>query len=48
LYLNRSTLHKELRPATVSTMFTAVAGLFFAVFAVVYILQLTGIITSGK
>jgi Mn2+/Fe2+ NRAMP family transporter len=48
LYLNRSTLHKELRPAAASTIFTAVAGLFFAVFAVVYILQLTGIIASGK
>ena len=46
LYLNRKTLHPQLRPGIITSIFTAVAGLFFAVFAVVYILQLTGVIQS--
>jgi Mn2+/Fe2+ NRAMP family transporter len=44
LYLNQKTLHKALRPGAVSLIFTGVAGLFFAVFAIVYILELAGLI----
>jgi Mn2+/Fe2+ NRAMP family transporter len=44
LYLNYKTLDPYLRPGIITGLFTAVAGLFFAVFAVVYILQLTGLI----
>jgi hypothetical protein len=40
LYLNRSALEKELQPSLVSFISTALAGLFFAVFAVIYFLQL--------
>ena len=43
LYLNRKTLHPQLRPGVISSVFTGIAGLFFAVFAIVYILQLTGV-----
>jgi Mn2+/Fe2+ NRAMP family transporter len=41
LYLNRSTLEKELQPSLASFILTALAGLFFAVFAVIYFLQLS-------
>jgi Mn2+/Fe2+ NRAMP family transporter len=40
LYLNINTLDKELRPSWVSLGFVSVAGLFFAAFAIVYVLQL--------
>lgn len=40
LYLNRRLLPRELRPSTWAFAGTAIAGLFFAVFAVVYVLQL--------
>jgi hypothetical protein len=41
LYLNINTLDKELSPSWVSLIFVSVAGLFFAAFAIVYVLQLT-------
>ena len=44
LLLNHRELPKELRPSLVTTLFTALAGLFFAVFAIIYILQITGAI----
>jgi Mn2+/Fe2+ NRAMP family transporter len=44
LILNHTDLPKELRPSLFTTICTALAGLFFAVFAVIYILQLTGVI----
>jgi len=42
LLLNHRELPKELRPSLVTTLFTAMAGLFFAAFAIIYILQITG------
>jgi len=49
LYLNHRMLPKDLRPSKVIFAGTVIAGLFFAVFAVIYLLQLTGVIgsTSG-
>lgn len=44
LILNHTDLPKELRPSLFTTVFTALAGLFFAVFAIIYVLQLTGAI----
>jgi Mn2+/Fe2+ NRAMP family transporter len=44
LFLNHKKLPTELRPSIFTTIFTAIAGLFFAVFAVIYLLQLTGIV----
>jgi len=44
LYLNKRSLPKELQPSTVVFLITMVAGLFFAVFAVLYILQIAGVI----
>jgi hypothetical protein len=40
-------LPKELRPSKVILAGTVIAGLFFAVFAIIYLLQLTGILSSG-
>jgi Mn2+/Fe2+ NRAMP family transporter len=40
LYLNRKQLSKELQPSTLTFIFTAAAGLFFAVFASIYIFQM--------
>lgn len=50
LYLNHRSLSKELRPSSFSFWATAIAGLFFAVFAIVYLLQLLGVLggTSGS
>ena len=42
LILNHSDLPKELRPSLFTTVCTVLAGLFFAIFAVIYVLQLTG------
>lgn len=47
LYLNHQMLPKKLQPASLSFWATALAGLFFAGFAVTYLLQLTGLIGSG-
>lgn len=44
LYLNWKTLPKDLQPSTTTWIITIIAGLFFAVFASVFILQVTGII----
>jgi Mn2+/Fe2+ NRAMP family transporter len=41
LYLNSKQLPKELKPSLVTFIFTAIAGLFFAAFAVMYILQMS-------
>lgn len=42
LYLNQKKLPKELRPSKFTFLFTALAGVFFAAFAIIYIMQLTG------
>lgn len=47
LYLNHRMLPKELRPSKFIFGGTAVAGIFFAVFAFIYLLQLLGFIGSG-
>ncbi|MBM0744806.1 Nramp family divalent metal transporter (plasmid) [Phormidium sp. CLA17] len=47
LYLNHQMLPKKLQPDLLSFWATAVAGLFFAGFAVTYLLQLTGLIGSS-
>jgi hypothetical protein len=44
LLLNRKVLPKELQPSLLTTICTALAGLFFAFFAIIYILQITGAI----
>lgn len=44
LYLNKRELPKELQPSKIVFGVTALAGLFFAAFAVVYLLQLAGVI----
>lgn len=48
LYLNHRMLPKELRPSRLIFGGTAVAGIFFAVFAVIYLLQLLGFIGAGS
>ncbi|PMB53747.1 manganese transporter [Fischerella thermalis CCMEE 5201] len=47
LFLNHRMLPKELRPSKTIFAGTAIAGIFFAVFAVIYLLQLIGVIGSG-
>lgn len=42
LYLNHKKLPAELKPSVFSFILTAFAGLFFAVFAIIYLLQITG------
>lgn len=44
LYLNHRMLPQELRPSKVIFAGTVIAGLFFAVFAIIYLLQLTGVL----
>lgn len=44
LHLNRKMLHPELRPGIFSSILMVIAGTFFTVFAIVYLLQLTGIL----
>lgn len=48
LYLNHRMLPKELRPSKFILGGTVLAGIFFAVFAVIYLLQLLGFIRSGS
>jgi hypothetical protein len=43
LYLNRKSLPNSLKPSKFTFGMTALAGLFFAGFAIVYLLQITGI-----
>ncbi len=47
LYLNHRMLPKELQPSKIIFGGTAIAGIFFGVFAVIYLLQLLGVIGSG-
>jgi hypothetical protein len=46
LYLNHRMLPQELQPSKFIFGGTAIAGIFFAVFAVIYLLQLLGFISS--
>ena len=45
LYLNHKSLPAGLKPSMISFSFTLVAGLFFLLFATIYILQLTGVVS---
>lgn len=47
LYLNHRLLPEELRSSKFTFAATAIAGLFFAVFAIIYLLQLLGVVGSG-
>lgn len=47
LYLNRQMLPLELQPSKFTFGATAIAGIFFLVFAVIYLLQLTGVLASS-
>ncbi|BAU04228.1 hypothetical protein FIS3754_01150 [Fischerella sp. NIES-3754] len=47
LFLSHRMLPKELRPSKTIFAGTAITGIFFAVFAVIYLLQLIGVIGSG-
>ncbi|MBE9185698.1 Nramp family divalent metal transporter [Microcoleus sp. LEGE 07076] len=47
LYVNHRMLPEELRPSKFIWGGTVIAGIFFACFAVIYLLQLTGIIGTG-
>jgi hypothetical protein len=44
LYLNLKRLPAELKPALATIIFTGLAGLFFAAFATIYLLQISGIV----
>lgn len=46
LYLNKTKLPQGLAPSRFSFLATAIAGLFFVLFAVFYILQITGLIST--
>ncbi|NEQ27490.1 MAG: divalent metal cation transporter [Microcoleus sp. SIO2G3] len=48
LYLNRRMLPEELRPSKLIFAGTVIAGLFFGVFAVIYLLQLIGVLSSSS
>ncbi len=48
LYLNHRMLPKELRPSKLIFAGTVVAGLFFAGFAIIYLLQLVGVLGAGS
>uniref|UniRef100_A0A0C1NM83 Manganese transporter n=2 Tax=Tolypothrix TaxID=111782 RepID=A0A0C1NM83_9CYAN len=48
LYLNYRMLPKELSPSKFTLGATAIAGIFFAVFAIIYLLQLLGAIETGN
>jgi Mn2+/Fe2+ NRAMP family transporter len=48
LYLNHRMLPKELRPSKLIFAGTVVAGLFFAGFGAIYLLQLLGVLGSGS
>jgi Mn2+/Fe2+ NRAMP family transporter len=45
LYLNKKKLPRELQPSPVTFLITLLAGLFFAAFAGIFILQVTGVIS---
>lgn len=47
LFLNHRILSEKLRPTPVTFWGTVIAGLFFAAFAVIYLLQLTGILRGS-
>jgi Mn2+/Fe2+ NRAMP family transporter len=47
LYLNHRMLPKELQPSKIIFGGTAIAGIFFGVFAVIYLLQLLGVMGTG-
>ncbi len=47
LYLNHRMLPKELQPSKMIFGGTAIADIFFGVFAIIYLLQLLGMIGSG-
>jgi Mn2+/Fe2+ NRAMP family transporter len=44
LYLGRRTLHPELRPSRLTFAITALAALFFAAFAILYVAQVAGLL----
>jgi Mn2+/Fe2+ NRAMP family transporter len=44
LIMNYKTLPKELRPSLFTTILTALSGLFFAVFTIIYLLNLFGVV----
>lgn len=48
LYLNHKVLPDQLRPSAFSFWASVLAGTFFAVFACIYLLQLTGVIWSSS
>lgn len=48
LYLNHRMLPKELRPSKIIFGGTVLAGIFFAVFAIIYLLQLLGFIGASS
>nr|WP_279239654.1 Nramp family divalent metal transporter [Scytonema sp. UIC 10036] len=48
LYLNYRMLPKELRPSKFTLGATAIAGVFFAVFAIIYLLQLLGVLGTSN
>jgi len=48
LYLNHQVLPRELQPSKFTFWAVVIAGLFFATFAVIYLLQLTGVIWSSS
>lgn len=48
LYLNHQVLPPQLRPSKFTFGLVVLAGLFFATFAVIYLLQLTGVIWSSS
>lgn len=45
LWMNYRALPKELRPSIFTTIMTAISGLFFAAFTVIYILSITGVVS---
>ncbi|MEL7417636.1 MAG: Nramp family divalent metal transporter [Cyanobacteria bacterium J06555_3] len=48
LYLNHRILPEDLRPSKFTFGFVVIAGLFFAAFAVIYLLQLTGVVWASN
>ncbi len=48
LFLNRRMLSHKLRPSGLTFWGTVLAGVFFAVFAAIYLLQLVGVLSSGS
>ncbi|MBD2258044.1 Nramp family divalent metal transporter [Pseudanabaena sp. FACHB-2040] len=48
LYLNHRMLPQSLKPSSLTFWATVLAGVFFAVFAIIYLLQLTGLMGMGS